>query len=412
MAIFTLWSAIIATVEGGFPEGPNQQCRDDAGPPWVDDGDVAYYVGWPNRPILPASGECPAPLAGACETKTKLAAYMDGPIDCGGKGWFCRIFNTDYHEAPGGFADSNYASCNQADTNHDRDGHCHGSDVEDTYGWWVRDHWHRNYAGKVKCCCDWEGGTVGVVNRCDYRKHVTPEVLETCRDANEEHEVDWHPDCQPIHAQNYKEPDANTCWEIDYFAPGPYEDGPPENLPPTPQPMTPTPQPPSPPPREPTNTEYLVADSGMCPFGYSHILDEDRCNELAVDQAKSMSVTGRVDRPAGCYYFNEKFFFGEAGDFGISEGRRQAVCKEGSPPTTKLMSMGACDPGYKHITTPLECTYASFRLELSYTPSQEFTREDRPAGCYIRSNKLWFNHGGLSSTTDTSRRSICVKMHL
>ena len=27
----------------------------------------------------------------------------------------------------------------------------------------------------------------GVVNRCDYRKTVTADILDSCRDANEEH---------------------------------------------------------------------------------------------------------------------------------------------------------------------------------------------------------------------------------
>merc|ERR1712226_933436 len=102
----------------------------------------------------------------------------------------------------------------------DRDGHCHGSDVDDTYGWWIRDHWHRNYAGRLKCCCDWQA-TIGVVNRCDYRKHVTQAALATCRDANEEHDVDWHPGCTPQQYANYQEPPAEQCWEVTSFGPGP-----------------------------------------------------------------------------------------------------------------------------------------------------------------------------------------------
>mmetsp|Transcript_96662 Transcript_96662/g.207421 ORF Transcript_96662/g.207421 Transcript_96662/m.207421 type:complete len:468 (-) Transcript_96662:61-1464(-) len=219
--------SFISTAKGGFPDGPNQQCHDDAGPPWMDDGPVPYYAGYPNKPVLPVTGECPPPLSAACAAKGALAAHMDGPVACGGKGWFCRIFDQPGHRMPGmsggRFPDSNFASCNQTDTAHDLDGHCHGSDVDDVYGWWVRDHWHRNYAGSLKCCCNWEA-TIGVVNRCDYRKHVTPDALETCRDANEEHNVDWHPDCTIEHFNNYKEPPAETCWELTSFGPGSFED--------------------------------------------------------------------------------------------------------------------------------------------------------------------------------------------
>ena len=73
------------------PEAPAQHCRHDAGPPWGDDeenfGSKAYFANTPAEPL----GDCPAPLAEACKTKGKKAAFLDGPVDCGGKGWFCRI---------------------------------------------------------------------------------------------------------------------------------------------------------------------------------------------------------------------------------------------------------------------------------------------------------------------------------
>lgn len=220
--------AFSSTALAGFPDGPNQQCRDDAGPPWEDDGPIAYYVGFPNTPIL-RNGKCPPAVEAACQQKGALAAHLDGPIDCGGRGWFCRINDQAGHRAPGfsggRFPDSNYASCNQADTDHDLDGHCHGSDEESAYGWWIRDHWHRNYAGSLKCCCGWEEALTGVVNRCDYRKYVSPSVRPGCRDANEEHDVDMHPGCTQDDFLNYAEPPAEQCWEVMSFGPGPYEDG-------------------------------------------------------------------------------------------------------------------------------------------------------------------------------------------
>ncbi|KAH8095118.1 hypothetical protein JL720_2394 [Aureococcus anophagefferens] len=67
--------------------------------------------------------------------------------------------------------DLNFDHCNET-ANDDLTGHCHGSTDDATYGWWIRDHWFRGYAGSLFCCCDWER-TKGVVSRCDYRMPVT-----------------------------------------------------------------------------------------------------------------------------------------------------------------------------------------------------------------------------------------------
>ena len=140
------------------PYGPMQQCRDDAGPPWADDletygPNVRYHDNTPAEPILPADGACPGALAGACAAKGVKAAYLDGPIDCGGQGWFCRIM-----PQPGwgdcSYGDCNFANCATPDADElDTDGHCHGSDDDSTYGWWVRDHHFRGYTGTLNCCC-------------------------------------------------------------------------------------------------------------------------------------------------------------------------------------------------------------------------------------------------------------------
>merc|ERR550537_1370991 len=89
------------------------------------------------------------------------------------------------------FEDYNFAHCNETNADErDDNGHCHGSDSDDTYGWWVRDHWHRGYAGTLHCCCDWTK-TAGTVNWCDYRRKVSPSEVapqsDSCRDANEGH---------------------------------------------------------------------------------------------------------------------------------------------------------------------------------------------------------------------------------
>jgi len=223
-AAAAIWISIsVPPSQARFPDGPNQQCADDAGPPWMDDGPTPYYKGFAAKPKLPG-GQCPSPLRAACEAKGVLSAFHNGPISCGGKGWFCTIVDQPGHRMPGAgpgirFPDNNFHFCAADDDAHI--GHCHGSDAEDTYGWWVRDHWHRNYAGKLRCCCDWEGGTTGYVDRCDYRKHVTPQVLKNCRDANEEHNVDWGPGC----GRPRTSPPDDQCWEMEGFGPGPLEDG-------------------------------------------------------------------------------------------------------------------------------------------------------------------------------------------
>merc|ERR1712185_141181 len=44
------------------PDGPSQQCEDDAGPPWEDDPTSRrYHDGTPATPVL-ADGTCPDPL--------------------------------------------------------------------------------------------------------------------------------------------------------------------------------------------------------------------------------------------------------------------------------------------------------------------------------------------------------------
>ena len=57
------------------PEGPSQQCRDDAGPIWGDDNpNTNYYDNTPATPV----GSCPAPLSAACARKGFKGAALDG----------------------------------------------------------------------------------------------------------------------------------------------------------------------------------------------------------------------------------------------------------------------------------------------------------------------------------------------
>ena len=127
----------------------SQQCRDDAGPPFQDDaetfGGKKYHEGKPAKAV----GDCPDPLKGACATKSKTAAFLEGPISCGTKGWFCRILEQPGWPAVALTSDVNFGYCNTTegfeDAGFDRSGHCHGSDSDDTFYWWVRDHWFRGY---------------------------------------------------------------------------------------------------------------------------------------------------------------------------------------------------------------------------------------------------------------------------
>ena len=207
------------------PEGPSQFCRDDAGPPWNDDGETypgaRYHDGAPASPVLPAGGECPAPLKAACDAKGAKAAHLDGPVDCGGDGWFCRILDQPGWRNPE-YDDKNFAYCNASDADErDDDGHCHGGSDDSTYGWWIRDHYFRGYAGTLHCCCGWGEPMHGLVNRCDYRRYVSADEAGKCRDANEDHGLSYEGSCDahsdvPFADPLYTKPE--TCWTVRSFA--------------------------------------------------------------------------------------------------------------------------------------------------------------------------------------------------
>ena len=78
-----------------------------------------------------------APLATACAA-SKIAAFP-GLIDCDKRSWFCRIERQDR------FVEREFRlNCARPQRpTGGADGHCHGSDSDETYGWWVRDHWFR-----------------------------------------------------------------------------------------------------------------------------------------------------------------------------------------------------------------------------------------------------------------------------
>jgi len=225
----------------------SQQCQDDAGPPFVDDDpNEKYHYGSSAYPVL-WNGQCAQPLQNACilhgDAKT---AYLEGPISCGDNGWYCRIFSDEENgwDNINLIGDFNFGQCNSEeafdDPGYDRDGHCHGSSYDNTYYWWIRDHWFRQYNGRIRCCCGWfEGGSQPlyggrIANRCDYRRLVTStEDLDDCRDANEDHGMGFDDiGCNQQYIDQIGQPipeDDSVCWEIERF--GDNEEGGP---PPTP----------------------------------------------------------------------------------------------------------------------------------------------------------------------------------
>jgi len=214
----------------------SQQCRDDAGPPFGDDEPgTKYFNGKSATAVVGAGGTCPDPVKEACEEKPAVDAFLEGPVNCGGKGWFCRIVEQPGWPTNNLNTDLNFGSCNTTegfdDDGFDRAGHCHGSDNDSTYYWWVRDHWFRGYNGRLRCCCDWGQVTDGgIVNSCDFRRLVTQEEdIEECRDANEEGVTPFRGGCNQNNAPPLNEPivenDAdNQCWEVQNFG-EPCDDG-------------------------------------------------------------------------------------------------------------------------------------------------------------------------------------------
>ena len=217
----------------------DQQCRDDAGTTYGDDAEIYgpngyYHDNSAATPIL-QDGKCPGPLEQACKDRpTEKAAFMEGPIDCGDQGWYCRIMPDENWPSINLIGDLNFGHCNTTDgfddAGYDGDGHCHGSSVDNTYYWWVRDHFFRQYNGRLRCCCGWYEGASDtpmygrrIANRCDYRRQLTEtEDPSECRDANEDHNLGFDDiGCDPsFRASQLNKPipeDDGICWEVARF---------------------------------------------------------------------------------------------------------------------------------------------------------------------------------------------------
>jgi len=59
------------------------------------------------------------------------------------------------------------------------------------------------------------------VNRCDYRRYVSPEEAGTCRDANERHGLSFEDGCEDHASIPFEEPveaRPDACWTVSSFA--------------------------------------------------------------------------------------------------------------------------------------------------------------------------------------------------
>ena len=97
--LFSPRLAFLMQIESGLSIRSN--VKDITGPHFVDDeqtygteekchdGSTAYSQ-------LLEDGSCTKPLQGACASRdSKKNAYLEGPIDRGGNGWYCRICNEE-----------------------------------------------------------------------------------------------------------------------------------------------------------------------------------------------------------------------------------------------------------------------------------------------------------------------------
>lgn len=212
----------------------SQQCDRDEGPRVENDAGtfgigVKYHNESPAAPVLLANGECADPLKSACSLRNdpKLA-YMEGPIDCGGNGFFCTVVEQEDWDPRELLDNLNFGYCNRteafdnSDDQYQEDGHCHGSDDDSAYYWVLRDHWFRQYNGRLRCCCNWDEGEDPLsdglfTNRCDYRRRVPERQEGDCRNANRallNFEGGCDPDVEDQQLGNPVPENDAVCWEV------------------------------------------------------------------------------------------------------------------------------------------------------------------------------------------------------
>ena len=195
------------------------------------------------------------------------------------------------------YVDLNMQLCNVPNADEsDQGGHCHGSDSDNTYGWWVRDHWHRGYTGTLHCCCSppggsdgWHEGLKGLVNRCDYRREIKPSQLKRCRDANEDHPKwtagSFEGGCQSFkNSHPFKEPVTHSpdqCWTVKNFATW-------DNAPKVPSQL-------------PTTSPSIMSTRGPTPDPCVEFSTKRECRQLRF-RGTNIDVTGKYKNWRACVW--------------------------------------------------------------------------------------------------------------
>lgn len=197
------------------------------------------------EPHLNSDSSCPGPLAPACETYVEeglsaedaaLKAFMEGPVDCGGLGFFC-LMSQDPAGVDGGMTGTpgdqfinnrNVGFCVDRDEDrqinwndlsrqpNNNDAHCHGSEFDTSYEGVLNDHYYRPYRGTITCCCglqnDDEDGkwapAKDYISRCDYRGETANDAAKNFERGCGRDMFDFIPkDAFP----------NEKCWTLDNF---------------------------------------------------------------------------------------------------------------------------------------------------------------------------------------------------
>lgn len=232
--LVTAYSRLFETRQllGTFPSYV-QQCDNDDGPRFENDamnfGNGRYHTGGSATAVL-QNGACAAPLQGACSSHNdNTQAYLEGPIDCGGNGFFCTVVEQDDWEPRELLRNANFGYCNSTEAfashEYEADGHCHGSNDDSTYYWVLRDHWFRQYNGRMRCCCNWNSGDDNLfegrfTNRCDYRRMIPKRREGDCVQANRNagnYEGGCDSSLETTQVGSPVPEDDSKCWEITHF---------------------------------------------------------------------------------------------------------------------------------------------------------------------------------------------------
>jgi len=162
----------------------------------------------------------------------------------------------------------------------------------------------------------------------------------------------------------------------------------------TPAPPTPAPPTPAPPTPAPTAsyTPTLTAKGQQCAAG--HAIDiKDEC-ETAIQGATWKGEKASRNRPFGCFLVGNKVFYNP-----IPVSKRKvwkgskAICKGGDfvaalAAYTSAKKGKNCADG-EIVDKEDDCKAAANELGNSYKKS--VNSKTRPAGCFNRGNKVWFN---------------------